>query len=58
MNGYTKYGPGYGNDKFAYVIFDDDMDMLLGQKDNFIRVNSITGLTQGDVDKAKEILNV
>ena len=39
-----------------YVIFDDDSDMLLGQKDNFIQTNRQTGVTQADIDKAKAIL--
>lgn len=41
---------------YEYVIFDDDADMLLGQTDNFIRVNPMTGLTQADIDKARKIL--
>ena len=42
---------------YEYVIFDDDSDMLLGQADNFIRVNPATGVTQADIDKAIKILN-
>lgn len=42
---------------YEYVIFDDDCDFLLGQKDNFIRINRQTGLTQADIDKARKILN-
>ena len=41
---------------YEYVIFDDDADFLLGQKDNFIRADRQTGLTQADIDKAKAIL--
>ena len=41
---------------YEYVIFDDDSDMLLGQADNFIRVNPMTGVTQADIDKARKIL--
>lgn len=41
---------------YEYVIFDDDCDFLLGQKDNFIRINRQTGLTQADIDKARKIL--
>ena len=33
-----------------YVIIDDDQDILYGQKDNFIHINSITGITQEDID--------
>ena len=42
---------------YEYVIFDDDTDFLLGQKDNFIHVNRMTGITQADIDKAIKILN-
>ena len=42
---------------YEFVIFDDDTDFLLGQKDNFIRTNRLTGLTQADIDKAIKILN-
>ena len=42
---------------YEYVIFDDASDMLLGQADNFIRVNPATGVTQADIDKAMKILN-
>ena len=42
----TKYG------------YDDDADMLLGQKDNFIQTNEEFGLTQEDIDKAKKILDI
>ena len=41
---------------YEYVIFDDDTDMLLGQKDNFIRTDEQTGLTNEDIDKAIKIL--
>lgn len=40
-----------------YVILDDDSDMLLWQKDNFIHINGEFGLTEEDADKAIEILN-
>ena len=42
---------------YEYVIFDDDTDFLLGQKDNFIHTNWETGVTQEDIDKARKILN-
>jgi hypothetical protein len=42
---------------FNYVILDDDTDMLLEQKSNFIHINSEVGLTKDDVNKAIEILN-
>lgn len=42
---------------FTYVILDDDTDMLLEHKDNFIKTKSTVGLTDDDVKKAIEILN-
>jgi len=42
---------------FTYVILDDDCDMLLEHKDNFIRTNSEIGLTNDDVMGAVGILN-
>ena len=41
---------------YEYVILDDDCDFLLGQKDNFVRINKQTGITQADIDKARKIL--
>ena len=52
----TKYGSKYYQKDYEYVIFDDDEDMLLGQTDNFIHVNRNTGITQEDIDKARNIL--
>lgn len=43
-------------DILGYVIFDDDSDMLLWQKDHFIQTNPYTGLTRADVYKAKRSL--
>ena len=40
---------------YEYVIFDDDTDFLLGQKDNFIHIDEMTGVTQADIDKARSI---
>ena len=58
-NGFPYYRKHYGDNipDYEYVIFDDDSDFLLGQKDNFIRTNRLTGLTQADIDKARKILN-
>ena len=53
----TKYGSKYYQKEYEYVIFDDDADMLLCQKDNFIQTNRQTGITQADIDKAIKILN-
>lgn len=57
-DGFPYYRKHYGDNiqDYEYVIFDDDSDFLLGQKDNFIRTNRRTGLTQADIDKAKKIL--
>lgn len=41
---------------FNYVILDDDSDMLLEHKDNFIRTDSEIGLTDENVIQAIEIL--
>ena len=41
---------------YEYVIFYDDTDFLLGQKDNFIKVNQNTGLTKREINKAIKIL--
>ena len=41
---------------YEYVIFDDDTDFLLGQKDNFIRTDEQTGLTQENINQAIKIL--
>ena len=40
-----------------YCIIDDDNDMLDSQRDNFVRTNSIHGLTIYDCDKIREIFN-
>ena len=40
-----------------YVILDDDMDMLLTQKDNFIQTDGYDGISNKDVIKAIKILN-
>ena len=58
-NGFPYYRKHYGDNiqDYEYVIFDDDSDFLLGQVDNFIRTDRLTGLTQADIDKAIKILN-
>lgn len=40
-----------------YVIFDDDSDMLLWQKDNFIQIDPYVGLTPRNIWRAEHILN-
>lgn len=64
----TKYGTDYDdvpyyrkhyhdNDiDYEFVIFDDDADMLLGQKDNFIQTDEELGITDEDIEKARKIL--
>ena len=58
-NGFPYYRKHYGDNiqDYEYAIFDDDSDFLLGQVDNFIRTDRLTGLTQADIDKAIKILN-
>ena len=40
-----------------YIILDDDMDMLLCQKQCFVKTDGIRGLSRKDVVKAISILN-
>ncbi len=47
-------GPYYDFKK--YVILDDDSDMLLWQKDNYINCDHWVGMTEKTVFKAKKIL--
>jgi len=42
---------------FTYVILDDDSDMLLEHKDNFIQTDGEIGLTDINVSQAISILN-
>lgn len=39
-----------------YVILDDDSDMLLWQKDNFVQTDPYTGITPTTLHRAKRIL--
>lgn len=49
---------GYHHYNFKeYVILDDDSDMLLWQKDNFVHTDGYRGLTDSDVYDAISILN-
>ena len=41
---------------YEYVILDDDTDMLLGQKDNFIHIDVMKGITKKDIKKIRKIL--
>ena len=40
-----------------YVILDDDSDMLLRQKEHFIKTHALRGISKRDVEKAIKILN-
>lgn len=40
-----------------YVIIDDREDMMVQQKDHFVKVNPYCGLTDEDVEKAMKILD-
>lgn len=51
---YTRKIPGV---HYTYVILDDDTDMLLSQRFNFVRTNELVGLTVDDVDRAVKMLN-
>ena len=44
-------------DRRDYVIFDDDSDMLLWQRDHFIHVDGYFGLSPNHVYKAKRAIN-
>ena len=47
---------GYESEDFEYVILDDDEDMLLCQKNNFIHINREHGVTEEDIEQAINIL--
>ena len=55
-NVYTGKASSYSGKDYEYVILDDDEDMLMCQKDNFIHVNRHTALTEENIKKAIEIL--
>lgn len=59
-NGYycSRFGNHSPEKDYKYVIFDDDNDMLMSQKNNFIYVNRKIGLSQKDINKAKKILKI
>lgn len=52
----TKFGKKWQIQNYNYVILDDDNDMLLGQKDNFIHIDRETGITEKDIKKIVDIL--
>jgi hypothetical protein len=45
------------NDYDSYVIFDDDLDMLIEQQNNFINTDFLVGLTMEQAILAQQILN-
>lgn len=47
---------GYTGEDYEYVILDDDTDMLMCQKDNFINISRKTGITEEDIEKIINIL--
>lgn len=46
-----------GLQDYQYAILDDDGDMLLEQKDHFVRTNPETGLTDEQVEQIRKILD-
>lgn len=52
LDGNTEYGEDYN-----YVILDDDSDMLLTQKDHFVKTDPYKGMNRKNVEKAIRILN-
>lgn len=55
-NVYTGKASSYSGKDYEYVILDDDEDMLMCQKDNFIHVDRYTALTEENINKAIDIL--
>ena len=55
-NVYTGKASQYSGKDYEYVILDDDEDMLMCQKDNFIHVDRFTALTEENIKKAIDIL--
>lgn len=43
------------DDRFEYVIFDDNPEMLMEQEWNYVHINPQHGVTQEDIDKARQI---
>ena len=58
INGEWKNTPNDDDIEYTYVILDDEDDMLLQQRKHFIHINSFSGITQEDINKAKKILNI
>ena len=43
------------DDRYEYVIFDDMAELLMEQEDNYVHIDPRHGVTQKDIDKAREI---
>jgi len=54
---FGEFAKGDESDLESFVIIDDDGDMLWYQRNNFIKINPLIGLTNADADRAIEILN-
>ena len=54
-NVFTGKASSYAGKDYEYVILDDDDDMLMCQKDNFICVDRYTALTEEYIDRAIDI---
>ena len=54
-NVFTGRPYNYNGNDYEYVILDDNDDMLMCQKDNFIQVDIDTALTEEDINKAIDI---
>lgn len=48
---------GFDNNQYNYCILDDDSDMLLEQKDNFVKTATWHGLTEHCAKEVIKILN-
>ena len=49
---------GFKTEYTDYVILDDDSDMLLWQKDNFIKIDRFVGVTPQTIFQIKKILQI
>ena len=54
-NVFTGKASSYAGKDYEYVILDDDDDMLMCQKDNFICVDRYTALTEEHIERAIDI---
>ena len=51
-----KAGNYYSEIDYEYVILDDNDDIMLSQRNNFVHVDSYTALTEEDIQKCIDIL--